>query len=66
MPQGRDQEAGLLTPRQAAQYLNVALRTLQSWQERGIGPPSIKFPSGARRYRRSDLDRWIEEHQEEV
>jgi DNA-binding transcriptional MerR regulator len=62
---GRDQpEEQLLTPRQAARYLNVALRTLQSWQQRRIGPPSIKLLSGVRRYRKADLDQWIAEHRE--
>lgn len=61
---GRDQEEQLLTPPQAARYLNVALRTLQDWQRKGIGPKSIKFPSGARRYRKADLDRWITDHEE--
>jgi len=27
------------------------------------GMPSIKLPSGARRYRNADLDRWLTEHQ---
>jgi len=58
-------EEELLTPPQAAKYLGVSLRTLQSWHERGIAPPSIKYPSGARRYRRSDLDAYIEAHRED-
>jgi DNA-binding transcriptional MerR regulator len=65
MPTGRDQEAGLLTPPAAAKYLGVSLRTLQSWHERGIAPKSIKYPSGARRYRKADLDAYIAEHEED-
>jgi DNA-binding transcriptional MerR regulator len=61
----RDQGEQLLTPQQAAAYLNISIRTLASWRQRGIGPPSIKLPSGARRYRREALDRWIAEHQED-
>jgi excisionase family DNA binding protein len=61
----RQPDEQLLTPQQAARYLNVALRTLQSWRQRGIGPPSIKLPSGVRRYRKDDLDRWIAEHRED-
>jgi excisionase family DNA binding protein len=53
----------LLTTMEAAKYLNVSRRTLSRWLAEGIGPPSIKLPSGARRYRRADLDRWIAEHQ---
>jgi excisionase family DNA binding protein len=54
----------LLTPPQAAEYLRISLRTLQDWRKKGIGPPSIKFPSGARRYRKRDLDAYIAEHQD--
>ena len=53
----------LLTTEEAADYLNVSRRTLARWLAEGIGPPSIKLPSGARRYRKADLDRWIAEHQ---
>ena len=52
----------LLTTMEAAEYLNVSRRTLSRWLHEGIGPPSIKLPSGARRYRKADLDRWIAEH----
>jgi excisionase family DNA binding protein len=55
----------LLTTIEAAEYLNVSRRTLARWLREGIGPPSIKLPSGARRYRKADLDRWIAEHQAE-
>ena len=55
----------LLTTEETADYLNVSRRTLQRWLYEGIGPPSIKLPSGARRYRKADLDRWIAEHQAE-
>jgi len=35
---------------------------LTRWLAEGIGPPSIKLPSGARRYAKADLDRWIAEY----
>jgi DNA-binding transcriptional MerR regulator len=54
-----------MNQRQAARYLGVALRTLQRWHEVGTAPPSIKLPSGARRYRKVDLDAWIEAHKED-
>jgi excisionase family DNA binding protein len=53
----------LLTVTETAEYLRVSRRTLDRWLAEGIGPPSIKLPSGARRYRKADLDRWIAEHQ---
>jgi DNA-binding transcriptional MerR regulator len=52
----------LLTQRQAAEYLNLSIRTLQRWRTEGIGPPSIVLPNGYRRYRRSTLDRWLAKH----
>jgi DNA-binding transcriptional MerR regulator len=65
MQRQRDQGEQLLTPQQAAGYLNISVRTLAAWRQRGIGPPSIKLPSGARRYRKQDVDRWIVDHQED-
>ncbi len=56
-------EERLLTQRQAAAYLNVSITTLQRWRRQGIGPPSIVLPNGYRRFRRSDLDRWLREHE---
>ncbi len=53
----------LLTTIEAADYLRVSRRTLARWIQQGIAPPSIKLPSGGRRYRKADLDRWIVEHQ---
>ena len=64
MQQDRDGRGErLLTTLEAADYLNVSRRTLSRWLAEGIGPPSIKLPSGARRYRKADLDRWLTEHQ---
>jgi excisionase family DNA binding protein len=65
MQRPRDQGEQLLTPQQAAAYLNISVRTLASWRQRGTGPPSIKLPSGARRYRKADVDRWIADHRED-
>jgi excisionase family DNA binding protein len=52
----------LLTQREAAEYLHLSVRTLQRWRTEGIGPPSIVLPTGHRRCRRSDLDRWLAEY----
>jgi excisionase family DNA binding protein len=63
---GQDREREeLLTVEEAARYLRVTRRTLDRWRRNGIGPRSIKLPSGGRRYRREDLDVYIAEHQEE-
>jgi DNA-binding transcriptional MerR regulator len=60
-------EEPLLSQRQAAAYLNVSIVTLQRWRKRNppVGPPSIVLPNGYRRYRKSDLDAWLREHQAE-
>jgi len=54
---GRDREREeLLTVEEAARYLRVTRRTLDRWRANGIGPRSVKTPSGGRRYRCEDLD----------
>ena len=51
----------LLTEREAAAYLNFTPRALQAWRVRGGGPRFIACSSRAIRYRRRDLDAWVEE-----
>ncbi len=55
----------LLTLEQAAEYLATPAATIYTWRTRrpGFGPPAIKI-GGSLRYRRSDLDAWIEAHAE--
>jgi predicted DNA-binding transcriptional regulator AlpA len=50
----------LLTEREAATHLNFSPRTLAGWRYRGGGPPYVSVSSTAVRYRRRDLDKWIE------
>ncbi len=50
----------LLNHEQTAAYLNVIPRTLTEWRyTRGV--PFIKITSKVVRYRKSDIDRWLEE-----
>ena len=51
----------LLTERDAAAYLNVSHRTLQSWRLRGNGPAYVKL-GNAVRYDRATLARFIAEN----
>lgn len=54
--------AQLLTPVEAATYLNVSPRTLEDWRCRLVGPPYMK-PAGTStvRYKAADLEQWINE-----
>lgn len=51
----------LLTPDQAAAYLQLPVRQLQTWRYLHTGPAYIKA-GRAVRYRRSDLDAWLDAH----
>ncbi len=51
----------LCVERYAADFLGVTPRALQSWRQRGGGPPYVRISSRAIRYRYSDLIRFCEE-----
>ncbi len=52
--------ADLLTDQQAAEILSVEPRTLRLWRNtRGL--PHIKITPKVIRYRRADLDAWLEQ-----
>jgi excisionase family DNA binding protein len=57
--------ATVLTIDEAAAYVAISKATLYTWRTRraGIGPRAIKV-GGCLRYRRADLDAWLEEHVE--
>lgn len=53
---------GILTPKQAAKYLHLSHRTLETMRTRGGGPPFVKYGDGRSArvvYRRCDLDAWL-------
>jgi len=53
----------LLTREQAAALLHIDPHTLACWKSQGRGPALVKFGAGrsaAVRYRRSDIERWLE------
>lgn len=50
-----------LDPDKAGLYVGVSKATLRAWKRKGIGP--AYFRAGKLiRYRRSDLDAWIDRH----
>jgi len=53
-------EEKLLTPAEAADYLNVSLTWLQEKRAAGNGPPAIKIGHRTVRYRRCELEAWLE------
>lgn len=54
------QTTRLLTREEAAAYLGLKPQTLASWVVRRIaGPPFIKVGRSVR-YRKSDLDKWLD------
>lgn len=51
----------LWTTEQAAAYLQVDPRLLAGWRSRRTGPPAVRVGPRLLRYRKADLDAWIEE-----
>jgi excisionase family DNA binding protein len=49
----------LLTQQQLAKELQVSVRTLERWRREGTGPPWVRVGRSPR-YRRQDIDRWLE------
>lgn len=50
----------LLKPQDVADWLSVSVKTLYSWSYLGKGPRVLKI-EGALRYRRLDVERWLDE-----
>lgn len=57
-PDRREPVDRLLTEVEAAQFLNISIRTLQAWRTRGGGPLFIRL-GRAVRYRQSALEAWL-------
>lgn len=51
----------LLTVDQVARWLGKPKATLYAWRSRGLGPRGIRV-GNALRYRRADVERWLDEH----
>lgn len=50
-----------LTTDEVADYLSVPVSTLYQWRHRGIGPRAARVGRHLR-YKRTDVDRWVEQH----
>ena len=54
------EQQNTLTPRQAAHYVGVSDAALRLWRSEGKGPRFFRAGEKLIRYRRADLDFWIE------
>lgn len=50
-----------LTDKEAARITGLSYRTLQKLRTKGGGPLFVRYSNRAIRYRRADLERWMEE-----
>jgi hypothetical protein len=50
----------ILTAKEAAQFLKVPFRTMESWRARGQGPAYLKYGRSTTRYRLKDLIEFLE------
>lgn len=50
-----------LTPKQAARYVGISEGALRLWRGQGKGPVFFRCGEKLVRYRRVDLDSWIQE-----
>lgn len=48
----------LLTRHDLCRRLKITPRTLNLWVKSGKAPPRLDLPSGAIRYRQSDVEKW--------
>jgi len=58
-------DESLLTPNDVAEILGVSVGTLAQWRHRGHGPRFYSLTGQAVRYRRSDVDEWVESRRRE-
>lgn len=54
------EQENTLTPSKAARYLGISEAALRLWRSEGKGPRHFRAGEKLVRYRRTDLDSWIE------
>jgi excisionase family DNA binding protein len=55
-----EERQNTLTEREAAKYVGVSSAAFRLWRAQGTGPTYFRAGSKLIRYRRRDLDDWIE------
>lgn len=53
-----------LTIADLCEELGIARSTFYDWRAKGRAPRCIKLPNGDLRIRRTELDRWLAEHED--
>ncbi|GGO81068.1 helix-turn-helix transcriptional regulator [Wenjunlia tyrosinilytica] len=53
-----------LTLAEVCEELKVTRSTFYDWRAKGRAPRCIKLPNGDLRIRRSDLDNWLDDHED--
>ena len=48
-----------LSPRNAAEYLDIPLPTLTDWRQKGVGPAFLRVGRRLIRYTKADLDAFM-------
>jgi len=59
---GTNRAPRLLTLATVCAELGIARSPFYQWRQLGRAPRCIKLPNGELRFRRADLDAWIEQH----
>ncbi|MGP3970947.1 helix-turn-helix transcriptional regulator [Streptomyces sp. 6N223] len=55
----------MLTLSQVCEELQISQSTFYDWRQKGRAPRCIKLPNGALRVRRSDLETWLDDREDE-
>jgi excisionase family DNA binding protein len=55
-----------LTVAELCAELQIARSTFYAWRATGKAPRCLRLPNGEIRIKRSDLDRWLDSHEEGV
>jgi excisionase family DNA binding protein len=64
LEEGRVASESLMTVEQVADYLNVPVKTVYRWRLTGTGPRGARVGRYVR-FRRSDVEAWVERRVEE-
>jgi len=64
MSTGRPSTLEKLTVMELCAELRIARSTFYAWRATGKAPRCLRLPNGEIRIKRSDLERWLDNHEE--